>query len=139
MSLKDYTHITSLNDARRLLSERDNEYLEMDHRLLALKSELKEKKTECERLSKRLAVLSNKGTEIDLSNIEVYSSEILETVFDGALSDDEVDYYKLPDKEIANELLIDSSNAIVEGVKVRVHLEIVGWEEHKIFNFNMEI
>ena len=64
----------------------------------------------------------------DLSNIEICSSKIFTTVLDYTDFDeddkDEIEYFKIPQKEIANELLIDNGYAVCE-LKVRVHLEII--------------
>jgi len=55
--------------------------------------------------------------------IQDYSSGVIDTIFD--YEDDEgMPYFSFPDKDIENNLLVDSGNALVE-TKVKVHIEIV--------------
>ena len=127
-----FAHITNLKSAQQLLVDRENEIIEQDEKIDKIEAELKKSLAQISELIKRIKVQNNRGSQTDLSKIEVHTSEIFETVLDISMSEIEEDdessvyYYQIPNKSIANELLIDSGNAIVDGIKVRVHLEIVG-------------
>lgn len=123
-----YSHINSLDNAKELLVERDKEYFA----ILNENDDLKESIKELEYFKKKYEVLKSimdkKVETKDLSNIEICSSKIFTTVLDYTDFDedeeDEIEYFKIPQKEIANELLIDNGYAVCE-LKVRVHLEII--------------
>ena len=126
--IQQYLHITNINMARDLLVERDKEYLTISNENDELKMKIKELKEVNRQYSIFKKTIDKKIEKRDLSKVEVYSSDIITTVLDfidfDKTEDEEIEYFKLPNKQIANEMLIDNGYAMCE-LKVRIHLEII--------------
>ena len=119
-----YSHISSLKDAKRLLVERDNEFKEMYDQLNKAKKLLEKAQTNTLKIKRENSIKFDEFKKLNPKDIEVYSSNVFKTVFDYE-EDSGMPYYCLPEKDIANELLIESGLAMCDGFNVRIHLELV--------------
>lgn len=105
------------SDIQFIKSEDEKETLEDEIR--KLKKELSAAKAEMSGLKQQ----QEKKKSIRPGEIEVYSSEKITTVLDYE-EDEGMPYFKIPNKEEANELLIDSGLALCE-YDIKIHIEIL--------------
>jgi hypothetical protein len=109
----------------QLLIDRENEIFELEKELDTLTEENNSLYAMNKILKTKSDLIPNKKLhQMNLNTISVCSTDIISTTFDYE-DDSGIPYFQLPNKNIANDLLIDNGYAISDNFQVKVHLEIL--------------